>query len=174
MSLIRPDVVIEILNGYRLPVLGIHGISHWGRVLETGQRIAAITGADLAVVEYFALFHDSRRMGEGSDPGHGGRGAELTEQHKSKLDLSESQLEELKYACINHTEGYTEGSVTVQTCWDSDRLDLWRVGIRPDNRYLCTGPAKETELQEWAEDRSIEGYVPQCSREWLRLLEPER
>jgi uncharacterized protein len=171
--LIKPDVILEILNGYSLSLSGVHGVSHWGRVLETGLRIAEENGADLKVVEYFAVFHDSRREREGGDSGHGRRGAELAVQLRSKLDLSEEQFEELKYACIHHTSGVTEGSVTVRTCWDSDRLDLWRVGIHPGEPFLCTEPAKQKELQAWAEERSEKGYIPQCSREWLRLLETE-
>lgn len=29
----------------------------------------------------------------------------------------------------------------VQACWDADRLDLWRVNIKPDTQYLCTSYA---------------------------------
>ncbi len=169
--MVKPDVILEILLGYSLPLTGTHGVSHWGRVLETGMRIAADNGADPAVIECFALFHDARREGEGQDPGHGSRGAGLAEELRAKLDLSDAQMEELKYACVHHTSGLTEGSVTVRTCWDSDRLDLWRVGIRPGEPFLCTEAAMRKDIQEWTERRSIEEYVPRCSREWLELLE---
>lgn len=164
-------MILEILLGYSLPLRGTHGVSHWGRVHETGMRIAAINGADPAVVEYFAIFHDARRENEVRDDDHGRRGAELAERLRPGLDLSDAQMEELKYACIHHTNGLTEGSVSVRTCWDSDRLDLWRVGIQPDSPFLCTEAAMDAGLQEWTERRSVEDFVPECSREWLRLLE---
>jgi len=34
-------------------------------------------------------------------------------------------------------------NATVATCWDADRLDLGRVGIKPDARYLFSDEAKE-------------------------------
>ncbi|MFM7531655.1 MAG: hypothetical protein ACKO5J_04035, partial [Rubrivivax sp.] len=45
----------------------------------------------------------------------------------------------------HHSSGLTEADVTVQTCWDADRLDLGRVGIRPSPRYLCTPAARQPE-----------------------------
>lgn len=172
-SLLSAEIVVDILRGYNLPVNGVHGVSHWGRVLEAGHRIAAQNGADLAVVEYFAVFHDSRRNDEGDDPGHGVRGAALVQEFKFRLGLTEAQLEELRYACRNHTEGATDGSITVQTCWDSDRLDLWRVGIRPSMALLCTAAARDEEILEWSRRRSTGEFIPSCSREWMRLAEAD-
>ena len=51
--------------------------------------------------------------------------------------------------------------MTVQTCWDADRLDLGRVGIKPDARYLCTAEAANPEMIAWAYERSINRYVPE-------------
>ena len=45
--------------------------------------------------------------------------------------------------------------MTVQTCWDADRLDLGRVGIRPLAERLCTDVARDPVLIEWAYQRSI-------------------
>ncbi len=171
MELIPREIIIDILGGYTLPLDGIHGPSHWGRVLELGSRIAAQNGADLAVVKYFSVFHDSRRWNEGVDHGHGNRGAELAEHFKSKLDLTEIQLEELKHACRYHTDGTIVASVTVQTCWDADRLDLWRVGIQPCPSFLCTTEAKDQQLLEWSRQRSMDMVVPECSRRWFQYFE---
>jgi len=45
-----------------------------------------------------------------------------------------------------HThEGYHD-DVTIQTCWDADRLDLGRVGIIPDPDRMCTGMGKQLAL----------------------------
>lgn len=163
------EVIAQILEGYRLSPLGIHGVGHWARVLETGRCLAERNGADPAVVEYFAVFHDARRRNDDEDPAHGARGATLAGRFEPELDLSAAQLEQLQHACRHHTGGTTEGSVTVRTCWDADRLDLWRVGIRPIPRYLCTKEALDPELMAWARDRSVTGFVPDLAREWLRL-----
>ena len=42
--------------------------------------------------------------------------------------------------------------VTIQTCWDADRLDLWRIGIEPRPEYLYTEMAKKTEMIELARE----------------------
>lgn len=65
-------------------------------------------------------------------------------------------LEWLTLACCGHSEGLTAGAdVTVLTCWDADRLDLGRVGKRPDPRRLCTDAARGVEIISWAYARSI-------------------
>lgn len=151
--------------------MGIHGLPHWARVLELGRKLTEETGADLAVVELFAIFHDSRRVNEGTDPEHGRRGAALAKNHISELDITAEQYELLDYACTFHTGGMTQADVTVQTCWDSDRLDLWRVGIRPRRDKLCTAAALDRDLQLWARERSESDHVPDfVIEEWLEAL----
>ena len=162
MSSLQPDsredlrVLIEVIrNEYALPWNGTHGISHWTRVRENGLRLAETTGADPQVVELFAYLHDSKRRNEHRDPGHGARAAEFVRTLQGSLiNLSEENLELLVYACTYHTDGLTEASVTVQTCWDADRLDLGRVGIRPQARYLCTSAARDAQMIEWAFEHS--------------------
>jgi uncharacterized protein len=58
------------------------------------------------------------------------------------LRISNHSAELLVAACRGHSDGHREAHPTVQTCWDADRLDLGRVGVRPDPRYLCTPHAK--------------------------------
>jgi len=48
--------------------------------------------------------------------------------------------------------------VTVQTCWDADRPDLYRVGIKPNPDLLCTEIARQPGIIEWAVNRSIGEY----------------
>jgi len=48
----------------------------------------------------------------------------------------------------------------VQTCWDSDRLDLGRVGIQPRPERLCTAAAQDPGTIRWAYERSMEPYRP--------------
>ena len=147
----------EILAGYRLRVSGTHGINHWSRVLENGRRLAPLTGADQGVVDLFAIFHDARRENEGTDPKHGARGGRLATEFRKKglIELRRDQLELLVYACAHHTRGHTDADVTVQTCWDADRLDLGRVGKRPRPELLCTGAARDAAVIAWAYRRSL-------------------
>ncbi len=166
--MIRPEVMQRILVDYELPGMGLHGLAHWGRVLETGLRLDGSTGADPAVVRLFAVFHDARRWNEHSDPGHGGRGAELAFEMRPLLDVSDAQLQLLAIACRHHTDGRTQGDPTVQTCWDADRLDLWRVGIEPLGTRLCTEAARQESMLEWSRVRSESDLVPDCAREWSR------
>jgi len=158
-----------ILAGYRLSPMGIHGLPHWGRVLETGLRLAERTGASARVVTLFAVFHDARRYNDGTDPDHGRRGARLVrELRDNHLRLEPSEYRLLAEACTHHADGRTTGDITLLTCWDADRLDLWRVGIEPHADLLCTDAARDPEIQAWARTRSLGGHLPAFVREkWL-------
>ena len=157
-----------ILAQYRLKPDGIHGVAHWGRVLENGRRLAAATGADTAVIEMFALFHDACRWSEGSDPDHGPRGARLAGTMRAQTGLDPSQLEELLSACECHTRGPGPGaSTTVLTCLDADRLDIPRVGMWIRPALLFTPAARESRVLAWASGRAGRQVVPSlCTEEW--------
>ena len=138
-----------ILDGYILPVRGDHGVVHWARVLENGLRIAEANGADREVVTLFALFHDSRRVNEDQDDGHGLRGGELARSLRGELvHLDDDRFDLLFEACRLHTDGLTVGDRTLLACWDADRLDLGRVGITPEPHRLGTKAARK--LLAWA------------------------
>jgi uncharacterized protein len=150
-----------VLADYRLPLDGPHGIAHWARVFENGLELAAITGANVEIVSLFAILHDSRRHNESYDPQHGPRAADLALKLQGKLyHLSDNELQTLTIACHGHTSERTHPDVTVQTCWDSDRLDLARVGISPHPDRLCTDAARSTEMLKWANNRATQGHVP--------------
>jgi uncharacterized protein len=154
---------------------GLHGLSHWGRVLENGLHLANSTGADKTVVALFAVFHDACRRNEGVDPGHGGRGADLASRFfstREPKELTPEQLALLEDACRLHTRGFREADITVQTCWDADRLDLARAGITPSPDRLCTQPAKNNELIQWANSRALTRHVPKFVEEdWIRWFQ---
>lgn len=155
------QIIHEILNDYVLPIHGDHGVGHWGRVLENGLRLCDSTKANVAVVSLFAVFHDSRRVNECTDPEHGQRGADLAAEFRGRLfDLSEHEFKLLYRACEGHTLGRTHPDITIQTCWDADRLDLGRVGITPHPSRLCTDVAKSKELIDWADSRARFRIVP--------------
>jgi hypothetical protein len=155
-SLVLTKELQKILeNEYQLNWNGIHGFPHWVRVRENGLRLAKINGANSDVVELFAFIHDICRRRDGTDPDHGKRAAEFINSLEAKIiNLSESELDSLKFACAYHDQGMVQGNITIQTCWDADRLDLGRVGTVPDPRYLCTSAAKQPEIIEWALRRS--------------------
>ena len=92
----------------------------------------------------FALFHDSRRINEDSDPDHGLRGAELARNLRGShlIHLNDAQFELLREACVHHTDGSTTTDPTIGCCWDADRLDLDRVGIEPEANYLSTAAGR--------------------------------
>jgi uncharacterized protein len=76
------------------------------------------------------------------------------------FELPDESFALLYVACADHADGLTEGDVTVQTCWDADRLDLGRVGTTPDPSLLCTDAAKDPKMIAWADQRSTSGHVP--------------
>ena len=145
--MISEDLIRIIEQGFALCLDGIHGAPHWARVRTNGLRLAEQTGANRAVVELFAWLHDSKRLNDGHDPQHGVRAAQFAASLRgTHFDLPESDFALLQFACEFHTAGLTEADVTVQTCWDADRLDLGRIGIRPNPRRLCTSAAREPAL----------------------------
>lgn len=153
-GIITPDLIRVIQQGYAINWNGIHGISHFQRVRENGLKLSGLTGANPSVVELFAFFHDSKRINDAGDPGHGSRAAEFVRKlNGSAFFLERDELELLAFACEHHTDGLTEGDITVQTCWDADRLDLWRASIWPDRDRMCTEAARSEELIRWASSR---------------------
>lgn len=161
--LITLELITVIKEQFRINWSGIHGISHWSRVYSNGMQLSEQTGANQKVVQLFSVFHDSRRHNEHLDPKHGPRGAELAthlrENHFPLLTDEEFDL--LHQACCLHTKAATHDNITVQTCFDADRLDLGRVGKMPKAKYLCTNAAKSQEMIARAYQRSIDGYVPE-------------
>ena len=121
-----------------------HGPEHWVRVERNGLYIAEQVGADKVVISLFAVFHDCMRVNESLDPQHGLRGAKFANSIRKQLPLhSDEQFEKLYYACQWHTDKIFTDDVTLGACWDADRLDLKRVGITPDAKFLNSSIAKE-------------------------------
>ena len=134
-----------IVPQFRLDINGIHGIRHWERVWENGQRVAEIihkSGAgavDLEVVELFAWLHDSQREDENRDYFHGQRAGQYIMSLRAltyHINIKSAQFAKLVTAVMFHSDGIVLDDPTIQTCWDADRLDLTRVGETPDPRYL--------------------------------------
>jgi len=166
-------IIRTILAKYQLPVSGCHGVGHWARVLENGLRLAPETGADVAVVSLFAILHDSQRVSEGGDPQHGPRAAKYAESVRGTLfDLPDHEFRLLYQACEGHTHELTHADVTIQTCWDADRLDLGRVGVTPHPSRLSTAAAKREGILKWADGRACFRLVPAFVKDdWGVMLE---
>jgi uncharacterized protein len=156
-SMIEKQLIEVIRQQFKLDWHGIHGSAHWARVRENGLKLAETTGAKAEVVELFAFLHDSRRLNDHTDPLHGMRAAEFaaTLRAQGVIALADADFDLLALACTKHSDGLTVADVTVQTCWDSDRLDLGRVGIQPQARYLCTDAARDPSVIGWAYRRSL-------------------
>jgi uncharacterized protein len=155
-----PRSLLEWLHEcFALDWRGIHGVPHWARVRHNGLVLAEKTKGSRRVVSLFAFLHDSCRWDDQADVHHGARAAALVGELRDRcvISLSDEEAQLLAFACRHHSEGLVEADVTVQTCWDADRLDLGRVGKHPHPRYLCTPAARDREVIEWAYRRSVRG-----------------
>ena len=160
------SVLATVLEKYVLAPSGIHGVVHWARVFENGMHLAEQTGANVQVVKLFAVLHDSKRRNDGRDPQHGPRAAEFARELRGTVfDLPDHEFSLLCRACEGHTHERTHPDITIQTCWDSDRLDLGRVGITPRPGRLCTAIAKSRKTIEWANRRAVADHVPDFAKD---------
>jgi uncharacterized protein len=148
----RKGLLDEVLAQFRISTDGVHGPSHWARVRHHGLAVGAEAGADLLIVELFAFLHDSQRVDEHEDRFHGDRAAEFAASMNHRYyDLQDTQLDKLVNAIRFHSDGDVHQCSTIQTCWDADRLDLGRVGIKPAARYLSPVAAKHIQAAyEWS------------------------
>lgn len=148
----KSGLVRDIQAQFRIDWQGYHGISHWARVRHHGLRIGTIRGADLLVVELFALLHDSQRVNEHRDTRHGERAAEYAAALNTRyFELGSAQLDRLTHAMRFHSDGHMNDDPTIQTCWDADRLDLGRVGIKPAAHLLSADASSLIEEAfEWS------------------------
>jgi len=173
-SLLCPITIGEIRRQFQLDWLGYHGVVHWARVLENGLNLCSqLPEARADVVVLFALFHDSCRWNEHRDPKHGERAALLAEAYfqKDRLPLDASGLDLLIEACRGHDQGRVSSDATIGACWDADRLDLARVGIRPSVRFLSTEAAKSQDLLECCVNASRSGEFPRRGN-WVPTVSP--
>ncbi len=157
MEYCRNTLLKQLQSQFKIDWHGIHGANHWARVFHHGKYIAKRREADLLVVELFAFLHDSCRWSDGRDLGHGERGAEFAYGMNGDLfQLNDSQLDDLCFAIRHHSGGDVSTNATIQTCWDSDRLDLGRVGIIPSPKFISD---VATEMIDYAFELSIKDSV---------------
>ena len=96
-----------------------HGVEHWDRVARFGKMLYQV-GVDMDVVTTFAYLHDSERMNNAKDIDHGLRASKL--------------IDTIRRNTIKHKTG----DITIDTCFDADRMDLFRVGIKPSPERMAT------------------------------------
>jgi len=155
-AVVIPDydrLISTVLAGATHKESVFHGVAHWQRVAWTGYSLLnEVPEADPAVVFLFGLIHDSKRENDDLDPEHGVRSAAFARQLASRVfRLPGDRLRLLADACHRHADGELSEDPTIGVCWDADRLNLWRVGIRPDPRFLSTDAAKSESRIEWAD-----------------------
>lgn len=154
MSIITIELLAEIKKHYKLRWMGTHGIIHWNRVYDNGVMLSEQAGVNPNVVQLFSVLHDCQRKNEHKDPQHGYRGSQLAIKLRAQLPINEDEFQLLTTACSLHTSAETHDNISVQACFDSDRLDLGRVGNYPNPDLLCTPMAKQKETIESAYHRS--------------------
>ncbi len=160
-------LVARVRGEFLLDRDGIHGAGHWARVAFHGRALAMQLGVDPRIPQLFGLLHDSQRRHDGRDRDHGPRAAEFVERlHRERLiPLSGEALGWLVMACHGHSDGHRDAPLAVQVCWDADRLDLGRIGIRPDPSRLCAAPARNPAMIERAWRWSLGGA--RRPQQWL-------
>lgn len=116
-----------------------HGLPHWQRVERNGI-ILATSEVNITVVRLFAYLHDKCRIDNGYDVEHGKRAANMINgiRHTLLKELTNNEFELLSKACELHTTTLRTGNLTIDTCFDADRLDLERVGIIPYPNKMAT------------------------------------
>lgn len=139
----------------------LHGPAHWVRVHRFGLILADnmnLEESQARCVEVFAWTHDLARVDDGGGNQHALDGAAhafpVMDALFDDLNAAERQLvsaairhhsdgmtaDEAYFQGVLDIEGWTEDELveTVAACWDADRLDLLRLGVPPNARYMST------------------------------------
>lgn len=130
----------------------LHGPQHWWTVFCNARSLAHAAGVPRALnpsisrgspmefLCWFAMLHDCGRTNDDNDPHHGERGCAYACElfDSGVIQLPKSTAAELFRAIRHHSDGQLSDHPLTAICWDADRLELPRVGIRPDPRYMST------------------------------------
>lgn len=149
------ELMKYLRNNFKLDWKGYHGAPHWSRVNLNGLLLADAENARKDVITLFAFLHDHMREHDDHDTEHGALAVENAKKLRNEyFKIDDTGFDLLCEAMLLHSNGVIHGDITVQCCYDADRLDLGRVGIRPDPRYLCTNTAKDERFLQAAFLRS--------------------
>lgn len=123
-------------------VLGeLHGLKHWKQVHANVLRLCTVNeGVNIDIAVAFAYLHDSCRRYNGRDLMHGERAVDnvLSIRHSILREFSDDEIRMLCEACKFHSQKIKTGNITIDTCFDADRLDLIRVDIEPVVEKMAT------------------------------------
>lgn len=117
-----------------------------------GKRLWLNTDDVNAISHLYAHWHDILRFNNGNDPEHGKRAADVISRNRKhpslnpfceigtirNTPLSDDLTDRLIYACEHHTTMHKSGDPLIDICFDGDRMDLTRVGIKPDPKQMAT------------------------------------
>ena len=138
------EIIALGMERFVLNPFGIHGISHWHRVLSNSIEICLqdkveIDRRIIHALTLFAMLHDCERDDDDADPEHGHKAAEVFESlHYRYADIMGDELiDTVTYAIRWHSSGRISDNYLTQVMWASDRLDLVRVGVTPSHRLLA-------------------------------------
>lgn len=151
-EIVPKSVLKKIVDDFYIKQSFIHGTPHWSRVFYYGHYLSELNAEDIEVAAFFSIFHDSKRFNDGDDPEHGLRGAEFFREFDKIIQLKPEQKEIIYEACKVHNYEKQNSSIEVGICLDADRLDLWRVGIIPDNDYLHSLQSKSEFMKKFTLD----------------------
>lgn len=100
---------------------------------------------DKDVVQWFAYLHDSMSKDKKYDPKHGEKAASYIDEIRNDYlqDLSEIQIVKLKKACTLHSTIISTGDITIDVCFDADRLDSPKFGRVTDIEKMATRIGKD-------------------------------
>jgi len=163
----QDDDLLEVISHWPLrDNPSCHGPDHWIRVYNNAMLLADDEGwlegrysVCRDALYWASLFHDSMRINEYDDDGHGGRGAaHLTRYYLSEVSYDGDQDDVLSMAvscCALHTDLMPDNEAllcahlsdmemaVVRLFCDADRLDLDRLGYKPDPNRMFTHAGKE-------------------------------
>ena len=137
-------VMLEIATFSNQRRLLYHGFSHTEQVGLFGIDYALSLNKSPLPVVLAAGIHDAGRMGDGYDPYHAERGAELAKEYLRIYDfiLKEDEKKDIVKAVLDHTTGQEADNYISACLWDADRTRLsWERGY--DERYFNTTRAKQ-------------------------------
>jgi uncharacterized protein len=148
-EIIPEEVLKKIIDEFYIKDSFIHGTPHWSRVFYYGHLLSELNDYDKENIAFFSIFHDSKRLNDHEDPEHGLRGAEFFKTFDKIIKIKPEQKEIIYEACKVHNYLKQSDSLEVGLCLDSDRLDLWRVGVNPHDDYLHINHSKTDRIKNF-------------------------
>lgn len=149
---------------FNMPDSPLHAMNHCERVMLHALTIGALEFGDddteaLEILAHASAFHDTRRLDEYSDTGHGARAAVHYEEFCNLSDGSVTFHPEtvylMRYHDLDDSKGieairrdFPDSAERVEKLYaifkDADALDRWRLGRWGlDQRFLRTESARE-------------------------------